>query len=227
MTIINHSFKFVFVHVPKAAGTSITSLFSQFTNYCDLEIGGTDFGECIQPAYRQRFGLSKHSPARDLQNLMGIVDWSRYFTFAFVRNPFTRCLSTYHFLRNWDSPIPEFTARMRTFRSFEEYVLSDIWEQNNGPDEIFQPQVHWLCERSQSNLVLVDFIGHFEMIESDIENILSTTGLEKVLQKPLIVPKLNVSLDNGISESLPVSVVKKITKKYKVDFEVFGYSQEI
>ncbi|HAS51979.1 MAG TPA: hypothetical protein DCS21_09670, partial [Gammaproteobacteria bacterium] len=30
---------------------------------------------------------------------MGIVDWSRYFTFAFVRNPFTRCLSTYHFLR--------------------------------------------------------------------------------------------------------------------------------
>jgi len=84
MAIINHSFNFVFVHVPKAAGTSVTSILSKYTNYCDLEIGATEFGEYIQPAYKKRFGLAKHSPARDIRNLVGAVAWSKFFTFSFV-----------------------------------------------------------------------------------------------------------------------------------------------
>ena len=47
MAIINQSKKFIFVHVPKAAGTSVTSAFSKYTSYQDLEIGGAKFGESI------------------------------------------------------------------------------------------------------------------------------------------------------------------------------------
>ena len=61
MTIINNSYKFIFGHIPKAAGTTITNQLSAYTNYCDLEIGGTCFGEKIQPAYKKRFNISKHS----------------------------------------------------------------------------------------------------------------------------------------------------------------------
>lgn len=39
--IVNHTHKFIFVHVPKSAGTSVTQMFSEYSSYRDLEVGGT------------------------------------------------------------------------------------------------------------------------------------------------------------------------------------------
>lgn len=223
--IINNSFRFIFVHVPKAAGTSLTSALVPYTNYCDLEIGGTDFGEQIQTAYTRRFGLAKHSTAAKIQGVVGAVTWSKYFSFAFVRNPFTRCLSTFHFLRKWDGAGIEFSSKMKSFKNFEEYVLSDIWLESNGPDEIFRPQIYWLNLPNKPN-VIVDFVGKVEQIDKDMEFIMKVIEHPMLRKGLLSVPQLNTSYQSSLDDIKNEAVIEKIVSKYKIDFETFGYSTD-
>jgi hypothetical protein len=226
MAIINNSFKFIFVHIPKTAGTSVTSVLSRYTNYCDLEIGGTEFGERIQPAYQRRFGVAKHSTANALRNLVGPVTWSKYFSFAFVRNPFSRCLSTFHFLRKWEGAGEEFAKKMRSFSSFEEYVLSDLWEESNGPDDIFRPQVHWLRARPKAQELLVDSVGFVEKIEEDLARIVNVIDPGRGQLRVSAVPKLNRSGAAPTADIHDDRVLEKIVTHYRDDFDAFAYSTD-
>jgi len=223
MAIINNSFKFIFVHVPKAAGTSLTSVLSPYTNYCDLEIGGTHFGEQIQPAYKKRFGLTKHSTASEIHSVVGAVTWSQYFSFAFVRNPFSRCLSTYHFLKKWEGLSEDYAKKINQFKDFDEYVLSDTWAESNGPDDIFRPQMHWLKSFSK-NEVLVNFVGRVEKINEDMTFILDVINNSKIKKGLVAAPMLNTSEQSSITDIKNKAVIDKIVQKYKIDFDSFGYS---
>lgn len=202
----------------------MTTLLQQYTNYCDLEIGGTNFGEEIQPAYLKRFGISKHSSASAIYSIVGNNVWSEYFTFAFVRNPYLRCLSTFNFLRKWDGFNIKFSEKMKNFKNFEEYVLSDIWSESNGPDEIFRPQKYWLVSNA-TNEIMMDYIGRVELIDEHATFVIESIGnLKGNGGVNLNIPKLNVSANFSLSEFKNDSVVEKIAKKYKKDFELFGYS---
>ncbi|MBT9097362.1 sulfotransferase family 2 domain-containing protein [Methylovulum psychrotolerans] len=222
MAIINHSHKFIFVHIPKTAGTSLTSALEKYTHYCDLEIGGTAFGEQIQSPYRKRFGLAKHSTAKEIRNVLGTVAWAQTFSFSFVRNPFSRCLSTYHFLRKWDAPNSEISRKIRGFNSFDDYVLSDIWQETNGPDELFRPQIYWLRANINTNSLLVDFVGQVERINEDFATILHSIGIPES-KRPSTLPKLNSSQPSALTDIKNQAVIDKIITKYRADFETFGY----
>ncbi len=101
MTLINHTYRFVFVHVPKNAGTSVTRYLSQLSTYRDLEIGATRLGEEMAPAYRERFGLHKHSTLAEIRDVMGPEIMSGYRTIAVVRDPEDRVRSVFRFLSTW------------------------------------------------------------------------------------------------------------------------------
>jgi len=226
MTIINHTYRFIFVHVPKAGGTSVTSALSALTNYCDQEIGGTAFGEKVQSAYRDRFGLAKHSTSAEIRNLVGAVTWGRYFTFGFVRNPFTRALSTYHFLRTWEGQNTKFLEQMRAFESFEEYVLSDIWDQGHGPDQIFRPQAYWL-RAVHGSQTLPSYVGRLETIAESLTDIFRIIDAPKHVTESLTVPHRNRSSvrvsDFACQDN---QVIQKILDRYEMDFKAFDYAAD-
>jgi len=67
MSIINNKYKFIFVHVPKNGGTSITNFLSSYSTALDIEIGGTQIGELLQTSYIERYGISKHSTSLNLK----------------------------------------------------------------------------------------------------------------------------------------------------------------
>lgn len=224
MSIINNSNKFIFIHIPKTAGTTVTSVLSKYTNYCDLEIGGTEFGEKIQSAYIKRFGIKKHSPAMNIKAIIGDITWSKYFSFAFVRNPFSRALSTFYFLRKWDGPNTEFKSKMLVFESFDEYVLSDLWDKSNGPDEIFRPQMYWLKSSVHTNDILVDHIAKLENIDSELLKIIKVFDPLKAEMVCSQIPKLNMSEKSDKTSIKDPLVIEKIVHKYRVDFDTFGYS---
>ena len=100
MTIINHSHRFVFVHIPKNAGTSVAHYLSQLSSYRDQEIGATDLGEAIAPAFRRRFRLHKHSTFAEIEERTG-PETADYRSIAVVRDPADRARSIYSFLRKW------------------------------------------------------------------------------------------------------------------------------
>ena len=80
---INRKWKFVFVHNPKSAGTSIRNSFNN-EGYGILT----------------RTKLFPHNPASVVHQSCGDKTWNEYFKFGFVRNPYDRCVSFYFFHRS-------------------------------------------------------------------------------------------------------------------------------
>lgn len=223
--IINNSNQFIFVHIPKTGGTSVTSLLSSFTNYCDLEIGGTNFGEKIAPIYSQRFGLRKHATAATIRAIVGSVCWSQYFSFCIVRNPFARCLSTYKFLKCWKGGGEKFQDSLNKMSTFDDFVLSDLWSETNGPDEIFRPQIAWLRENSNSDNIIVDYIAKLETLGQNLKEIAEITLPGKSCSD-IAIPHLNKSRHkSGWRIDRPL-VVDAIRRKYKKDFALLGYEED-
>jgi hypothetical protein len=69
--IVSNSAAFVFVHVPKAAGTTVARLLSPLSTVVDIELGGSPWGEELKRRYKARFGLGKHATATELRNALG------------------------------------------------------------------------------------------------------------------------------------------------------------
>lgn len=225
MSIINHTHRFIFVHVPKAAGTSIALRLSPFTRYRDLEIGATAFGERIAEPYRNRFHLGKHSTALEIRSVVGADFWRDSFTFAFVRSPLSRTYSLYRFLktswREWRG-----SEVMDQFDTFDQFVESDLFG-TEGPDRILKPQAFWLAHPSGDRPLAVDFVGKVERIREDLATVLGR-----------IDPEGSGSLDSlqRVNDSTEraewraayssATVVDRVIRRYGVDFRLFDYVAE-
>ena len=199
----------------------MTSAFSKYTSYQDLEIGGTNFGESIQPAYKKRFNLTKHSPASNIRDVVGDRVWNSMFKFSIVRNPYDRVISTYNFLNGWSGTPEKFKEQLSKFSNIDEYISSDIWDESSGPDNIFKPQTFWLTDNKDRGKVIVDFVGRLETLDSDLNKVISK--IENVEDAKFeSAPVLNRSKGES---SLSDASIEKVNEFYKRDFKFWGYEK--
>ena len=153
----------IFVHVPKVAGTSINKA-----------LYGRTLGHYSAQEIRAKFPKL----------------YERCFVFSFVRNPWDRVLSAYRFavrgrtesmgMRNPSQyQIPE-------FESFERFLIEWLSRRDiTQLDYIFQPQHKFVNDEHGARIV--DFVGHFENINSDI------AVVEKRLGITIALPRANVT----------------------------------
>jgi Sulfotransferase family len=226
--IINNTFQFIFVHIPKSAGTTVTSVLSRFSSYCDIELGGTPLGEAIQPFFQKRYGLQKHSTFSEIRTVVGDVLLKRYFSFAIVRNPYTRAYSAYKYLSRArrEHQIASL-ADFDKFKDFAGFVNSDYF-QGQGYDRMMMPQSIWVARDNKSHDIAVDYIGNVERLEACLDEIgtLVGGGMERRKSEgPL--PVLNKSSDgeHAVWSELAdkPAVEETIYRRYEVDFRKFGY----
>jgi len=218
MTVINNTHKFIFVHIPKNAGTTANSMLSSFTYWNDIELGGTVYGEALATLYIKRFGIGKHARANQVRNLVGEKTWENYFKFAFVRNPYARAFSVYRFLkkwRNWDG-----SQAMEGFKTFEEFLTSDLFKNNPGPDSIFMPQHSWIEDMNGNPLL--DYTGKVEQIEKAFRFISSKVGIK------LDTGNVPIKNDSGAPDEFRTAyseaAINIVTQRYQRDFRAFDYS---
>ena len=222
MCIINHTFKFIFVHSPKCAGTSVTAYYSPLTSYCDLEIGSTKFGESIAPAYIKRFGIEKHSTYSEISAIVGSVVARAYFSFSFVRNPYHRAVSIFYFLKNWKSW--RGSEIMNRFSTFEEYVTSEFF-QEDGPDRINRPQIFWFSEKLGCPNLGVNFVGRVENLNEDLMSIDKFIAVPSWFKESANLKKTNITKRSD-EKVLTDNAAEAVAKRYSLDFDTFGYSLE-
>ena len=192
---LSNSRKFIFIHITKAAGTSITYALEKSMDWNDLVIGSTPLGVELEKYYLKRFHLQKHSKAVEVRQVIGNDLWEDYFTFTFTRHPYTRVLSLYTFIENqvlgrgWKrylrglqftkihrDPIwtwPATRAYLET-KTFSEFIRHPILAREPG----MKPQVEWILD--QNGRVLVDFIGKVETIQEDFQTVLERVGLKAI-----------------------------------------------
>jgi hypothetical protein len=220
MTVINRSYGFIFIHIPKTGGTSVKEHLRQYRQDADVHID--------RPVDADRLGspngvaLKKHSSAAEVRKALGGSGFDGFFKFCVVRNPFVRTMSLFRFLkfnfRSWPR-----ASLMEDMNTLEEFVVSPIFR-TSGPGGIVSPQVHWLTDKSGANRV--DFIARVERIEEDFSEIKTRLALP-----PSGKPLLRRNASRGDAEKLAAelmsgSVVDMIRNRYASDFRVLGYSTD-
>lgn len=100
--IISPGRNYIFVHIPKTAGTALTLALESRAMKDDILIADT-------PKARRRKGrlagaktagrLWKHSTLADIEGLVARDDFARFQIVTLVRNPYDRLVSYYHWLR--------------------------------------------------------------------------------------------------------------------------------
>ena len=159
--MINHEQRFIFIHVPKAAGTSIeNTLFDPE----DLILSPQKPDE-IERSQRVLFGqdpISKrylqHLTAEEIRMFIpsGEKCLKDYFKFTFVRNPWDRAVSEW----KWRQKINNKLFGNMSFDSFLKNFLAKRLNEDH-----FMPQYKYIFD--SKNDCMVYFICRFEKINED------------------------------------------------------------
>lgn len=208
-------------------------MLERYTTYLDLVVGGTATGEALQPIYKKAFHLAKHSTAAEIQDVMGLERFRSYYTFAIVRNPYTRAYSTYNWLFRQYKLEKRLAQRTLNKMSgldgtFSQFVRSDYFK-TVGEDRVFRPQRFWTALQGGQKL---SYVGSVESLEKDITAMLAQINgrqLDACAKSPPPPEpmKRNESTDkpDRIWELLreEPELEKLIYLRYKPDFDTFGY----
>lgn len=103
--IISHSRKFIFPHIPRTAGTSLTKYLKHFLSAEDEIENGR---------------IEKHMPLSKIRSVIGEEKFKDYFKFAVVRNPFDRLQSI------WEIRREDFRGHLIDFLYELEFINDDL-----------------------------------------------------------------------------------------------------
>jgi hypothetical protein len=192
-------YRCIFVHIPKTAGISVA-----------------------KSLLGKRIG---HITALDYRAIFGKDDFEAYFKFAYVRNPYTRLVSAYEFMQEggYGEPDKDIVAVVNSYDNFDDFVLNHLDIGYAKSVRHFRPQYLFICD--STNQLLVDFIGKFERIREDYDEIRKKIGRGEELKKMNVTHKAKKRNLNKYFQN--PAVVKKIKQLYAKDFELFNYSTEI
>lgn len=187
--------KCIYVHIPKTAGVAINKAL-----YGNL--GGS------------------HLTVKLYKRIFGPLTFRKYFTFTFVRNPYSRVYSAYTFLKNGgfcerDRKWAE--KNIKPYTSVNDFVENWLNEQTMWSYDHFRPQYSYVCDLS--NMPEVDFIGKFESIDNDFSKVCEILDIHN----RLTVRNKGVKDHSEWESVLTDSSIQKITDLYQKDFETFNY----
>lgn len=200
--LISDSHRMLFVHVQKTGGVSIDRMLKAHID--DL-----------------RTVTSRHATLSKI--LRTDPELHAYWTFGFVRNPWTRMVSWWSMIEKWNKfsgprsgkdlsgrKLNAFWLAADQYHDFEEFIM-------RGPDEhrrLRTPQIDYLTARNRR----ADFIGRTETFNADFRAVLARFDL------PLIEPEQhNVSKHGSHHAYYNDATRKRVADVFAKDIELFGY----
>ena len=213
--------KIWFIHVNKAGGSSI---YTSLKSNCD---------------YKKAF----HGSTRMFIDESGIVEYEKGYTFGFVRNPYARQVSNFHFLINvcreryTERCKKRFIPRSNTYSDFndwimklygkyppssrEHYYFGSLPHENGIYDTFNATQTSWFVD--EYGKINVDDIYYLENIEEDFEILKTKIPCLKGGQLPH--KKKGTYSNPWQSYYTNQTIVKIMDEVYDIDFKNFNYSK--
>ena len=210
--LVNWQKGYVFVHVPKTGGTSITQVLKHDCDRAILPLRALGYlfdhaGHRLPERAFPWVGYPYHIRARDLLRLWG-ERYRQLSSFAFVRNPWDLVVSEYAYIQHkWDHPS---RREVSSLGSFEAFVR---WKQANGHHA---NQLDWLTDDDGS--LIVSHIGRFEAYGVDAQAMLTRVGCNEPL------PHANASARGDYRSAYTQETRAMIAAMYERDIEAFGYA---
>jgi hypothetical protein len=173
--ILSPSKKFIFIHVPKAAGTSIHGALSHHDVFHKVRRGDAAVrARCAVdnklPEAAATF--SQHTSAAGAIKVLGRAAFDSYYSFCFVRNPWDVAVSWFHYRLQ----VPKIDGHADavaagTFDAYARRVLA-------GPDGVkwVGPQHPYATDADGK--IAVRFVGHYESLADDFAEVTAALDLE-------------------------------------------------
>jgi hypothetical protein len=156
----NPQTKLLYIHIPKTAGTSITEFleFKQGKEYCYI----------LNAPKKDPVALHHMTPIQLVKyGLLTKRELFQSISFTFVRNPFDRLVSEFHYQNQ------ELGSDAYFGKCFREYVNTIrkhfVFRRWNAYDNHLRPQWHFL---SYKNTSVLNYTFRFEQLEADLEKII-------------------------------------------------------
>ena len=221
--MIFHKLKTVFVHIPKTGGQSIEHYFYVLN-------GNSKEDLLLEKNHNPEKGPYQLSHLRAHEYAecghLSQNQYQSYFSFAFVRNPWTRLVSEY------------LHKKLDNKYSFKQFIFDAFPEQDDYSDAYRHviPQTDYLINADGE--MIVDFVGRFENLQQDFEVVCkrldledtqlphrnSTSSLRRTIERKLrhlFVGRDRVKRD--YRDYYDQETVDRIAQLYSSDIKMFGY----
>jgi hypothetical protein len=207
--MINENKKFIFIHINKTAGRSISSALARMDNK------GIKFND------KYHF----HMPVFWLKSL--VPNYDNLFSFCFVRNPYDWLYSNYAFITRELKILRRFNPDANNIPSFKEWLLNKNWHSTKRwakqmkAVEPFPPiqirQFSWWIDVNGE--CTVNYIGKFENLRDDFKVINQKIGVPYVE-----LPHKNASKrKNDYREMYDQDMIDMVRETHKDSLKRFGY----
>jgi hypothetical protein len=208
--LISYAPGFLFIHIDKAAGTSIQRALQP---HALQRADNRGRRRLVWIGALNRLGglhrileFPEHVTACTVKKCLPPELYARLFKFAFIRNPWDRLVSRYSYLlRNEDHPRHQFVKRLDGFENYLE------WEIRRG--KMFQHT--YVCDTRGK--WIVDFIGYYERLHEDFENVCSRLNIQAKL------PRANTSSHHDYRTYYTPATRELVATHFQRDLELFGY----
>ena len=204
--LISEKHKYLYIHVYKVAGQSV-KLALRRQEYRHLPLVRTPLAILLESPLAYTFRpLGPHASAREIRDLLGADAFASYFKFAFVRNPWDWQVSLFHFIQQNKL---NHQRRLVSSMTFDEYIEWRVTEDRHLQSE-------YLCDRHGD--LLVDFVGRYERLAQDFNEVSSRLGLETSL------PHVNATSHRDYRSYYDDRTKALVADAFAEDIERFGYS---
>jgi hypothetical protein len=170
--LISHSHKFIFIHIVKAAGSSVNASLTPYAQVAHMYLLNKIFRHLhlplgVLPAKYRPLPYPVHIWARRLRDQIPREQFDTYFKFTFTRNPWDWQVSLYH----WYVDHPEHCLH-ETIKdmSFSDYVE---WR-SQTPIQYYQKDY----VTDEKGRLIIDFVGKFENLRADFADICERLGIK-------------------------------------------------
>ena len=206
-TMISHKHKCIFIHIPRCGGSSIEDvIWPKRRTVADLWMG-------FVSRYHNKYqtGGLQHLFGKHIEVEVGHKVFSEYFKFSFVRNPWDRSVSQFHFMK-----------RRPDLREFIGLGLNDPFKKYL---DLIRKKTHVQWEQQYRFItntreeLTVDFLGRFENYKQDVEFVLKKLGLSGKA-----IPHANPTSHRPYPEYYDKEAIEMVNFLYKRDIELFGYT---
>lgn len=150
--------------------------------------------------------IFKHARPEDVRAIVGPRVWDRSYTFCFVRNPFDRLVSLYHYHRQKRSDSHPLASEL----DFEEWLAA------GGSGSASRTLVDFVSDADGRQVV--DFVGRFEDIDADFAHVCGELGIDASL------PQVNASKHRHWSTYYTDRAVRIVEERFAEDLERFDYA---
>lgn len=221
MSIYSDKHKFIFIHIPKNAGSTFVQNYTDGKRIKRFEILNEELGYDRDPVY------GNHMTYQIIKNLVDhnsvTLDYDNYFKFCVVRNPWERMVSLYqHRMRKIDKT---FQGKPRNSAQDKEDLLKGFnhWllHTRHVSDTVLTktPQLHWITDANGN--IIADKIINIQNYDEELDMILKRLKVPRQKRKDFNRSKKDSS---SYHEVYSEESKKHIEKYFASDIKEFGFT---